>query len=48
MTINVQEDNIKDSFYEMYLTEVLNKKDTIERLVRIPVEKITKANTVQN
>ena len=38
MTINAQEDNIKDSFYEIYLTEVLNSKDTIDRFVKIPVE----------
>ena len=38
MTINAQEDNIKDSFYEIYLTEILYSKDTIERLVKIPVE----------
>ena len=38
MTINAQEDNIKDSFYEIYLTEVLNSKDTIDRFVKILVE----------
>ena len=38
MIINAQEDNIKDNFYEIYLTEVLNNKDTIERLVKIPAK----------
>mgnify|MGYP003633869563 CR=1 FL=1 len=38
LTINATKENIKDGFYEMYLTEVLRNNDTIEKTVRIPVK----------
>jgi hypothetical protein len=38
LTINATKENIKDGFYEIYLTEVSRNNDTLEKTVRIPIK----------
>ena len=38
LTVNASKENIKNNFYEIYLTIVSKNNDTIEKTVRIPIK----------